>query len=420
MKTGKIQGMIPNKKKPNINEFMGNNSKRIIAKNLKKEYFQLSKSTNQTKNFQMKQYIDMTVTHFTCKCTLLCNEIEEMKKEFVNQLQGIVEGFQLNESSYPLIKGYNKIFNQNLNYNKINLDNGYVSTNYIDQYKNNSNLNINKDKFYLNNNDGLDLVFDKNKRVLNSEGNTLTEKNDFNSPFKNNSRNKNKETNLPQIKSLQKIKNSSNKEKAIKILMKSKILSFEDKLKIKFLNHSLYKNYNSRNILNSCKKEYEKKIKKISAENKDLPTLTSTSVLNFLTKEKEKTLKENNEINNKFINLMFTLSEKKNNENSSLENQYNDFCKELKVDSIKQFYQNYLRKVKENINDINNNIINSVVSYLENNKELIEPGNNELISLFSFNIKEIFEKLKFEKKKRKRIIDYQTLIDNICKLEKNK
>ena len=420
MRTGKIQGMIPNKKKPHINEFMGNNSKRIIAKNLKKEYFQLSKSTNQTKNFQMKQYIDMTVTHFTCKCTLLCNEIEEMKKEFVNQLQGIVEGFQLNESSYPLIKGYNKIFNQNLNYNKINLDNGYVSTNYIDQYKNNSNLTLNKDKFYLNNNDGLDLVFDKNKRVLNSEGNTLTEKNDFNSPFKNNSRNKNKETNLPQIKSLQKIKNNSNKEKAIKILMKSKILSFEDKLKIKFLNHSLYKNYNSRNILNSCKKEYEKKIKKISAENKDLPTLTSTSVLNFLTKEKEKTLKENNEINKKFINLMFTLSEKKNNENSSLENQYNDFCKELKVDSIKQFYQNYLRKVKENINDINNNIINSVVSYLENNKELIEPGNNELISLFSFSIKEIFEIFKFEKKKRKRIIDYQTLIDNICKLEKNK
>ena len=420
MRTGKIQGMIPNKKKPHINEFMGNNSKRIIAKNLKKEYFQLSKSTNQTKNFQMKQYIDMTVTHFTCKCTLLCNEIEEMKKEFVNQLQGIVEGFQLNETSYPLIKGYNKIFNQNLNYNKINLDNGYVSTNFIDQYKNNSNLTLNKEKFYLNNNEGLDLVFDKNKRVLNSEGNTLTEKNDFNSPFKNNSRNKNKETNLPQIKSLQKIKNSSNKEKAIKILMKSKILSFEDKLKIKFLNHSLYKNYNSRNILNSCKKEYEKKIKKISAENKDLPTLTSTSVLNFFTKEKEKTLKENNEINKKFINLMFTLSEKKNNENSSLENQYNDFCKELKVDSIKQFYQNYLRKVKENINDINNNIINSVVSYLENNKELIEPGNNELISLFSFSIKEIFEIFKFEKKKRKRIIDYQTLIDNICKLEKNK
>ena len=100
---------------------------------------------------------------------------------------------------------------------------------------------------------------------------------------------------------------------------------------------------------------------------------------------------------------MFTLSEKKNNENSSLENQYNDFCKELKVDSIKQFYQNYLRKVKENINDINNNIINSVVSYLENNKELIEPGNNELISLFSFSIKEIFEIFKFEKKKEKEL-----------------
>ena len=43
MRTGKIQGMIPNKKKPHINEFMGNNSKRINAKNLKKEYFQLSK-----------------------------------------------------------------------------------------------------------------------------------------------------------------------------------------------------------------------------------------------------------------------------------------------------------------------------------------------------------------------------------------
>ena len=438
MKTGKFQ-MVVSKKKGNFNEIIGNNSKRYQQKNIKRlggnEYYQISKSSNinVTKNSQLKQYIDMTVTHFSVKCSLLCNEIEEMKREFITQLQGIIEGFSFNQPNYPIIKGgFNKNFNfgQNLKFNKLNLDNGYVSTNINENNK--MIYTNNKDKYYINNNDAFEHYFEKNGRKGNSEINNLySEKlfeenscNKININNINNSRNLSlhkKEKSIPQIKSIHKIKIITNKEKALRILMKSKVLSFDDKLKIKTLNHSLFNDFDTKNILNTCKKDYEKQLKKINSDNLDLPSLTSTSVLNFLTKEKENELKdESNEINKKFLNMLFILSDKKNNENSSLENKYNDLCNEFKVDSIKNLIINYLKTIKDNIKNVNNDIINNFNNYLENNKELIEQNDNQnqLISLFSFSIKELYEIFKFEIGKRKKIKVYEKLLCDIKSLEK--
>ena len=149
--------------------------------------------------------------------------------------------------------------------------------------------------------------------------------------------------------------------------------------------------------------------------------MTSTSILSFLTKDKENELKdESKEINKKFFNLLYLLSEKSNDENSSLENQYDNFCKELKINSIKEFFINYLKNIKNKINDVNDNVIQKVIFYLENNNELIEQTNNEsqLISLFSISVNEINEIFKYEKEKRKKIKIYQNLLFYIKKFEK--
>ena len=169
MKPAKYQ-VISSKKKINFNDII--NNKRFNSKNNKRnEVYQLSKSTNinPLKNNQLKQYVDMTVTHFSIKCSLLCNEIEEMKKEFITQLQGIVEGFQINDSFFPTVKGGG--ISKNLNFNKINMDN---ALNYIEQNKNlNYNIynNNTKEKINLNNNEGIDLVYERFKKIQNSGSN---------------------------------------------------------------------------------------------------------------------------------------------------------------------------------------------------------------------------------------------------------
>ncbi len=424
MKPTKYQ-IISSKKKINFNEIV--NNRRLNSKNNRRnELNQLSKSTNinTTKNNQLKQYVDMTVTHFSIKCSILCNEIEEMKREFITQLQGIVEGFQLNESSFPIIKGGG--INKNLNFNKINMDNGL---NFLEQNKTIINNNNNpKEKIYLKNNEGIDLVYERFKKNQNSGINSDLQYNNNNNSnneiLNNNSNfiNKNKnDKKVSESKSIQKIKILSRKEKALKILMKSKILTFEDKLKIKNLNHYLFNEFKTKNLINSCKKDYEKTLKNITSEKKDLPTLTSTSVLSFITKDKENELKdESKEINKKFFNLIYLLSDKNYDTNSSLENQYDNFCKELKINSIKDFFVNYLKKVKTNINDVNDDVIKKVIIYLENNKELIEQKDNQsqLISLFSISVNELNEIFKYEKEKRKKIKLYQNLLYFIKKFEK--
>ena len=63
-----------------------------------------TKSLNeiQNKNNEIKQIIDLTITHFTIKCAFLCNQIEEMKKEYIEQLKLINDKF-INDKKFVLI-----------------------------------------------------------------------------------------------------------------------------------------------------------------------------------------------------------------------------------------------------------------------------------------------------------------------------
>ena len=55
---------------------------------------------NSQKINQIKQIIDITVTHFTVKCAYLCNQIEDMKKEFIEQLEFISNKFIPNDKKF--------------------------------------------------------------------------------------------------------------------------------------------------------------------------------------------------------------------------------------------------------------------------------------------------------------------------------
>ncbi len=107
-----------------------------------------TKSLNeiQNKNNEIKQIIDLTITHFTIKCAFLCNQIEEMKKEYIEQLKLINDKF-INDKKFVLIP--NKKITPKLKNEIMELDNIYNTFNHINnkfnrnsQTQNNFNLEI--------------------------------------------------------------------------------------------------------------------------------------------------------------------------------------------------------------------------------------------------------------------------------------
>ena len=79
-----------------------------------------------------------------------------------------------------------------------------------------------------------------------------------------------------------------------------------------------------------------------------------------------------------------------------------------------------MKKVKDNSKDINDEVINNIIKYLENNKELIEQkvDKSQLLNIFSFSIYELYEIFIYEKTKRERLKYLQNLINKIKYIEK--
>ena len=90
---------------------------------------------NSQKINQIKQIIDITVTHFTVKCAYLCNQIEDMKKEFIEQLELISNKFILNDKKFYINLEKKKF--PKLNSEIINFDNN----NFIQNNNNNPQRN---------------------------------------------------------------------------------------------------------------------------------------------------------------------------------------------------------------------------------------------------------------------------------------
>lgn len=50
----------------------------------------------------LKKYLEITVSRFTTKCSLLVNQIDDMKREFIAQIDGLYEFFPIQTSKTPL------------------------------------------------------------------------------------------------------------------------------------------------------------------------------------------------------------------------------------------------------------------------------------------------------------------------------
>ena len=91
---------------------------------------------NSQKINQIKQIIDITVTHFTVKCAYLCNQIEDMKKEFIEQLELISNKFISNDKKFYINLEKKKF--PKLNSEIINFDNyNFIQNNNNNPQRNN-------------------------------------------------------------------------------------------------------------------------------------------------------------------------------------------------------------------------------------------------------------------------------------------
>ncbi len=389
----------------------------------------------QNKNNEIKQIIDLTVTHFTIKCAFLCNQIEEMKKEYIDQLKLINDKF-INDKKYVLIPNKRSI--AKLTNEIIESDNIYNSFNHINkkfnrnsQTPNNFNLDIgnrnmsltfiesNKVKKDLNeiplkkSNKSIQSIINIDEMVKNPDINP-------NILFKNLSEKNTRVT----IHLKSKKKPLSSKELAIQNLMKSNILSYDDKLKLRFINKRIYNDFPDKKILQNCKKKYQKEIKKLeNVPEKDI-SITSSSNLSFIhqNNEKETLTNEKKKNNIKFLTAIAILKDINFGNLKQAESLYKLILKETKFDSIKSLFISYLKYLNRNTKNKKDDDIIKFISYIDKNKDLLNQNdmireNNTMISLYCFGLYEIYNLFNEEINRRNKKNEYKELINKINEIE---
>ena len=389
----------------------------------------------QNKNNEIKQIIDLTVTHFTIKCAFLCNQIEEMKKEYIDQLKLINDKF-INDKKYVLIPNKRSI--AKLTNEIIESDNIYNSFNHINkkfnrnsQTPNNFNLDIgnrnmsltfiesNKVKKDLNeiplkkSNKSIQSIINIDEMVKNPDINP-------NILFKNLSEKNTRVT----IHLKSKKKPLSSKELAIQNLMKSNILSYDDKLKLRFINKRIYNDFPDKKILQNCKKKYQKEIKKLeNVPEKDI-SITSSSNLSFIhqNNEKETLTNEKKKNNIKFLTAIAILKDINFGNLKQAESLYKLILKETKFDSIKSLFISYLKYLNRNTKNKKDDDIIKFISYIDKNKDLLNQNdmireNNTMISLYCFGLYEIYNLFNEEINRRNKKYEYKELINKINEIE---
>ena len=385
---------------------------------------------NSQKINQIKQIIDITVTHFTVKCAYLCNQIEDMKKEFIEQLELISNKFISNDKKFYINLEKKKF--PKLNSEIINFDN----YNFIQNNNNNPQRNnLTNIQTFENEKRNMSLTFIESNKVQKdlNESNQKSNKTirdiiKLDEMIKNPElevKKKDKKKLTIQIKSID--KPYSKKELAIQNLMKSKILSHEDKLKLRFSTKRIYYDYPVKKILKNSKKQYQNEIKKIDQLfPEEEASITSASALNFIKKEHEKdTLcNEKKKSNIKFLTAIAILKEINCVNLKQAESIYKLVLKESKFDTIKSLFISYLKYLYRNTQNKKTDDINKFITFINKNKELLEQSdmmkdNYYMISLYSFGLKEIYQAFNKEINKRNKKKEYLSLIDEINLIESN-
>ena len=413
-------------------------NKLINKRNIYSPHIKINTSTNlrNESNFsnnkrELKQFIDMTVTHFTIKCAFLCNQIETMKKEFIEQLENLNNKFLSSEKRfyYSNKKTYPKLIldtfdNDNFNYSN-NKNNCYNTTNnftiendkknmsltFIETNKTHKNLNEFSSK---KSNKTVKSVIELDEMVKNPE----LEKENFK---------KKKSSSKKIIKIDLNEDQYSRKELAINQLIKSKILTLEEKLKLRFTTRKIYNQFSNKKILTNEKKIYQQKIK--SLENNlinEEASITSSSQLSFINKinEKDTLCNERRKNNIKFLTAIAILKDINSEGIKQAESIYKLILKESKFDCIKSLFISYLKYLNRNTENKKYQVLKQFINYINKNKELIDQSemlreNSYMISLYSFGLKEIYNVYEQEIKKREKKKEYKEIINKINSIETN-
>ena len=383
MKTDKILKKIIQKnndflaikiQKPNI-KFLSTTT----ASKHKKNY-----SYNYNLSSKLYQFINSTVSHFNIKFNLLSEQIDVMKKEFIDQIEGLIN-FIPNE--FPLIKTPKNNIKKQISPIKINKNNSHINTD--------SNIILNKSK---------------NKKI---SSNSLNENNNF-----YNNKHLNTPKNSPN-------KNNKNKnEEIIKILIeKNDFFDLDSKLKLSYLNKNLYNSFNKKEIINE---EYKKMLNIINnlknSFNKNISNTFPASNLSFILKNSKNEIIEENEINKIFFEFIFKLKEINFNNNNKNDDLYMILLNQTKKESIKQILIDYMKNINNNIKNFNDDYIKNNFEFLEKNKilrdynQLIKNGNKTL-SYFAFVFDEIYNIFQYEINKRNKIKNHENILKNIIKIK---
>ena len=372
----------------------------------------------------IQQYIDIAVTRLNIKCSFLCGQIEEMKKEFCLQLEGITR-FLNNKNNSVIFPDLRASANMNSSLNTFNNSISYDKSKI--KYNMNKNNSISKNNLensseIIPKNGILEkkklmvktLVIKKEENKKNSLKRKASRKieiiEDYNS-INNNNNNKNL-----QIKKNKDKKIITKKEKALLILFNNNVLNLKEKINIKYLNKNLYSEIDPvKYLVTSEKLLINETLANLYKETTlELPTVTSFSNISFLLKENiENELMKDDLKNNKlFFEALFILKSLKFNKNDKNRDLLLLLLHKTNHENIKNLFINLLKNIKFTIKKIKIDVLINFIDYIENNKILIEQNDlienkNLYLSYFSFGLNDIFEICKLELIKRDKIITLQ-------------
>ena len=373
----------------------------------------------------IQQYIDIAVTRLNIKCSFLCGQIEEMKKEFCLQLEGITR-FLNNKNNSVIFPDLRASANMNSSLNTFNNSISYDKSKI--KYNMNKNNSISKNNLensseIIPKNGILEkkklmvktLVIKKEENKKNSLNRKASRKieiiEDYNSINNNNNNNKNLK-----IKKNKDKKIITKKEKALLILFNNNVLNLKEKINIKYLNKNLYSEIDPvKYLVTSEKLLINETLANLYKETTlELPTVTSFSNISFLLKENiENELMKDDLKNNKiFFEALFILKSLKFNKNDKNRDLLLLLLNKTNHENIKNLFINLLKNIKFTIKKIKIDVLINFIDYIENNKILIEQNDlienkNLYLSYFSFGLNDIYEICKLELIKRDKIITLQ-------------
>ena len=403
---------------------------------------------------RMSKMIEDSVMKFTRRYLIISTELEEMKREYIGNMNIVNEFINLTrkEIRYEKYDNFNtsrtgSINNVPLmpNYENRSILNGIKKenkTSYNKILNNNTNNNLNYKKTF-NKNRSLSRLYspDNNKKASlknfnESKTNNFHKINSYsqftkslNTSKSNTSINKNYYT-ISQKEKKDDLINilSDNKTKSLYILLNSDILNYSEKLKLLYTKKNLLLICSPSELLNNELLKIQNKIK-ILQENNNLtneerkiieniikyPSKTAKTGLNFLSEEKEKELMKNEiEDNLLLIKMIYILLNENINELNinNIKEKYNKIFNKFKVNSIKElFFEIIYKKIYESsLDKFDKNLNNKIIEYINQNKSLITDilvnNINKNFSYVAFSIDEI--------------CDYLTGINNIDSSLKNK